>query len=196
MRESPSRRDFRGDGLPFGVTLVGPRWTDRSLLTLADRLHRAGVNTLGASNQSLPAAVAPLPVLLPGYTAVSVCGAHMSGLPLNHQLRDRGSYLLRGARTAARYRLFALAGGAPHRPGLVRAASGGGAIEVEVWAVPTAHLGSFLAAIPAPLGLGKIELDTGTWETGFICEAHATLDAVDITSYGGWRAYLEKKAGA
>jgi allophanate hydrolase len=117
----------------------------------------------------------------------------MSGLPLNGQLRDRGGYLLQSTRTAPRYRLYALPGGPPHRPGLVRVADGGGAIEVEVWALPSAHLGSLVSAIPAPLGLGKIELQTGLWETGFICEAYATVGAADITSYGGWRPYLGEK---
>jgi allophanate hydrolase len=186
---------FRSDGLPFGVTLVGLHSTDRSLLQLADRLHRAGVTTLGASSLPLPPRVAATPPLLPGYVALSVCGAHMSGLPLNGQLRDRGGYLLQSTRTAPRYRLYALPGGPPHRPGLVRVADGGGAIEVEVWAVPSAHLGSLISAIPAPLGVGKIELQTGLWETGFICETYATAGAADITSYGGWRPYLGEKAG-
>jgi allophanate hydrolase len=186
---------FRSDGLPFGVTLVGLHSTDRSLLQLADRLHRAGVTTMGASSLPLPPRVAATPPLLPGHVAISVCGAHMSGLPLNGQLRDRGGYLLQSTRTAPRYRLYALPGGPPHRPGLVRVADGGGAIEVEVWAMPSAHLGSLVSAIPAPLGVGKIELQTGFWETGFICETYATAGAVDITSYGGWRSYLEEKAG-
>jgi allophanate hydrolase len=186
---------FRSDGLPFGVTLVGHHSTDRSLLQLADRLHRAGVATLGASSLPLPPRVAAAPPLLPGYVALSVCGAHMSGLPLNGQLSDRGGYLLQSTRTAPCYRLYALPGGPPRRPGLVRVASGGGAIEVEVWAVPGAHLGSLVSAIPAPLGVGKIELQTGLWESGFVCETYATAGAVDITSYGGWRSYLEKKAG-
>jgi allophanate hydrolase len=185
---------FRSDGLPFGVTLVGLHSTDRSLLQLADRLHRAGATTLGASDLPLPPRVAAQPSLLPGYVALSVCGAHMTGLPLNGQLRDRGGYLLQSTRTAPCYRLYALPGGPPQRPGLVRVASGGGAIEVEVWAVPSAHLGSLVSAIPAPLGVGKIELQTGRWESGFVCETYATAGAADITSCGGWRSYLEEKA--
>jgi allophanate hydrolase len=125
---------FRADGLPFGVTLVGPRATDRALLSIGARLHRACVSTLGALNRPVPAAPIPpseaqSPRLAPGYSGLAVCGAHMTGLPLNHQLRDRGGYLLRTARTAPRYRLFALPGGPPHRPGLTRVATGGAAIE-------------------------------------------------------------------
>jgi len=183
---------FRSDGLPFGVTLVGPNSTDRSLLAIADRLHRASVTTLGALDLSLPAPSAPEPAAAPGYVAIAVCGAHMSGLALNHQLLDRGSYLLQSTRTAASYRLFALPGGPPHRPALVRVSSSGGTVDVEVWALPTEHFGSFLSGIPAPLGIGKVELENGAWIPGFISEGYAAEGAVDITSYGGWRAYLAR----
>jgi allophanate hydrolase len=195
---------FRRDGLPFGVTLVGPNSTDRSLLAIADRLHRACVTNLGALDLSFPTRDSPAPAPAsapsptatptpaPGYMPIAVCGAHMSGLPLNHQLLDRGSYLLHSTRTAASYRLFALPGGPPHRPALVRAASSGGAVDVEVWALPTEHFGSFLSGIPAPLGVGKVELENGSWIPGFIGEGYAAEGAVDITSYGGWRAYLAR----
>jgi allophanate hydrolase len=114
----------------------------------------------------------------------------MSGLPLNLELRERGAQLLRATRTAPLYRLFALRGGPLQRPGLVRTCSGGVCVEVEVWALPLAAVGSFLAAIPAPLGLGCIQLADGSAVTGFICESYATLQALDISEYGGWRAYL------
>jgi len=193
---------FRSDGLPFGVTLVARNSTDRGLLAVADRLHRAGVQTLGASKQSLPprpastpATVATAAVVALDHIAVAVCGAHMSGLALNHQLRERAGQLLQTTRTKACYRLFALPGGPPHRPGLVRVASGGGAIDVEVWSLPTEQVGSFLSGIPAPLGLGKIELESGASVTGFLCEAFAAEGAVDITAYGGWRAYAATLVG-
>jgi allophanate hydrolase len=121
---------------------------------------------------------------------LAVCGAHMQGLPLNHQLRDRGARLLEIASTAPRYRLYALPGGPPHRPGLLRVSDGGAAIELEIWALPADQVGSFVAAIPAPLGVGKIELDSGAVVTGFLCEAYAADGAADITHHGGWRAYL------
>jgi allophanate hydrolase len=86
--------------------------------------------------------------------------------------------------------LFALPGGPPHRPGLVRVSSGGAAIDIEIWALPTEQLGSFVAGIPEPLGIGKVELKTGALVSGFICEAYAASGAADITGFGGWRAYL------
>jgi len=199
---------FRRDGLPGGVTLVGPNSTERELLALAGGLHRIGVRTMGALDWPLPAQnsaaaemydqrreIGPTSARgdapLAGYVTIAVCGAHMSGLPLNHQLRDRGAYFLQRCRTAASYRLFALQGGPPHRPGLVRVAQGGGAIEVEIWAMPAEFVGSFINAIPAPLGMGTLEMEGGAATLGFICEAYATAGAADITAHGGWRAYLQ-----
>jgi allophanate hydrolase len=115
----------------------------------------------------------------------------MQGLPLNHQLRDRGGYLIQASATAPHYRLFALPGGPPHRPGMMRVHEDGARIELEVWALPTDQVGSFIAAIPAPLGMGKIELDSGALVTGFLCEGYASEGAADITSYGGWRDYVK-----
>ena len=187
---------FRTDGMPFGVTLVGPRAAEHALLDIAGRLHRSSVTTLGATDAALPARAArPAPssptALKEGYVTMAVCGAHMEGLPLNHQLRDRGGYFLRSARTAAHYRLFALPGGPPQRPGLIRVNADGQAIELEIWALPTDQVGSFIAGIPTPLGVGKIELDSGTLVSGFICEGYAAEGAADISSYGGWRPYLK-----
>jgi allophanate hydrolase len=189
---------FRPDGLPFGVTLVGPRAADHALLEVAGRLHRSLVTTVGAlevgSPQPAPgplSATAPRQPLRQGYAALAVCGAHMQGLPLNHQLLDRGGYLVQLTSTAARYRLFALPGGPPRRPGMIRVNEDGAAVEVEVWALPTEQVGSFVADIPAPLGLGKIELASGDLVTGFVCESYALDGAADISSYGGWREYLK-----
>jgi allophanate hydrolase len=191
---------FRSDGLPFGITFIAPRSTDRALLAFADRLHRSYSGRLGATQWSMPPPAAPeatpagrdtTPAVEPGFMAIAVCGAHMQGLPLNHQLLERGGYLLKCARTAPRYRLFALKGPPPQRPGLVQTSLDGASIEVEVWAVRSADLGSFLGGIPTPLALGKIELENGEFATGFLCESHATADAVDITVFGGWRGYLK-----
>ena len=183
---------FRSDGLPFGVSLVGPTATERTLLKVADRLHRACVTRLGATTAAFdPPNASPVEAgTLPGHMALAVCGAHMEGLPLNHQLLARGAYFQRAARTAAKYRLFALAGGPPQRPGLIRVAGDGAAIELEIWAVPQERLGSFLAGIPAPLGLGTIELHDGTSCQGFICEGYAAQTGTDISHFGGWRNYL------
>jgi allophanate hydrolase len=179
--------------LPFGITLVGQSGADRELLALAARLHAAANSTLGATNLPLNAVASQAPTqrLREGDITMAVCGAHMQGLPLNHQLRDRGGYLIQTTRTAARYRLFALPGGPPQRPGLIRVSDDGQAIELEVWGLPSDQVGSFIVGIPAPLGIGKIELDGGAWVTGFVAEGYAAQGASDISSYGGWRAYLK-----
>ena len=184
---------FRGDGLPFGVTLVAPAGADRSLLHAAAALHHASVATLGATQTRAPAPTSA-PDVAPGHVPLVVCGAHLSGLPLNHQLASRGAHLLRATRTAPTYRLYALPGGPPARPGLIRVAEGGSAIEVEVWAVPSQQLGEFIAAIPAPLGVGKVVLEDGAVCTGFLCEPYALAGAADITGLGGWRAWLAQAA--
>jgi allophanate hydrolase len=182
---------FRPDGLPFGVTIIGRSTTDHSLLALAARLHRAGVSKLGAVGLEMPPPLESTPVVAKGFMPVAVCGAHMQGLPLNRQLRDRGGYLVSATRTAERYRFFALPGGPPERPGLVRVMKGGASIEVEVWAIRAGEFGSFVAGIPAPLGIGTIELQDGAKVPGFLCESYATEGAVDITQFNGWRAYLK-----
>lgn len=117
----------------------------------------------------------------------------MSGLPLNRELADRDAKLLRRCRTAARYRLFALPGGPPARPGLLRAEPGQ-AIEVEVWELPVAAVGGFVGGIPAPLAIGTLELEDGERVKGFLCEAHGTVGATDITDLGSWRIYLKLQA--
>lgn len=124
---------------------------------------------------------------------LAVCGAHMRGLPLNHQLLARGAVFRREARTAPVYRLFLLEGPGPARPGLVRG-SRGATIALEIWDMPSKQVGSLLALIPAPLGLGRVALDDGSEVTGFLCEGHAAETAYEITASGGWRAYLESIA--
>ncbi|HSM27221.1 MAG TPA: allophanate hydrolase [Thioalkalivibrio sp.] len=181
---------FRDDGVPFGVTLFAPAFRDRELLPLADRLQRAAGTPLGATGQALPK-TPPLGPDLRHPIPVAVCGAHMSGLPLNPQLTDRRARLLRATRTSPEYRFFALPGGPPERPGLIRVDRDGMAIEVEVWAVPAEHFGSFVAGIPAPLGIGRVRLEDGTDVPGFLCEGLATAGAADITLLGSWRRYLQ-----
>ncbi|MGE5153396.1 MAG: allophanate hydrolase [Bdellovibrio bacteriovorus] len=191
---------FRTDGLPFGVTLFGPAFSDVALARLADRFHRAQDLPLGATGRSIasirrsgaPAATAAAPTLGAPRLNLVVCGAHLSGLPLNHQLTERGAVLVQATRTAPRYRLYALPGGPPERPGLIRQPEVGAEIEVEVWSLPVDQVGGFLAGIPAPLGLGSVELADGTWEKGFICEGFAVQGALDITRLGGWRAYANQ----
>ncbi len=123
---------------------------------------------------------------------IVVCGAHMTGLVLNHELIERGGTKVQSTKTLPEYRLFALAGGPPMRPGLLRVPQQGVAIDVEVWQLPLAAWGDFVAYIPSPLGIGTIRLEQGDMLPGFLCEWIATLDALDISEYGGWRAWLHR----
>jgi allophanate hydrolase len=149
---------------------------------------RAGSFAVAGSSIS-PSRVGTDPT--PGdHISVAVCGAHMEGLPLNQQLTSRNAVLVSRTRTAPKYKFYALPGGPPHRPGLVRVVSGGASVEVEVWSVPTALFGSFVTGIPAPLGIGKVELESGEQVAGFLCESYATTTATDITSLGSWRRFL------
>lgn len=190
---------FRPDGLPGGVTLVGPAFSDDALGLLADALHRAaspgmGVDTAAilpeASRVAPPASGSPIPESIP----VVVVGAHLSGLPLNHQLLDLGASLIGEARTAADYRLYALPGTRPAKPGLVREPGfAGPGLAVEVWGLSPAAFGRFTAAIPAPLGIGRITLADGASVCGFLCEAHAVAGAEEVTRHGGWREFLRAR---
>ncbi len=180
------------NGLPWGVTLFGRVFTDQYLLSLADMLQRQhGIALIGGQSITSPA---PQNAARSDRARVVVCGAHLDGLPLNWQLKQRGGRLLEATRSAAHYKLYALAGGPPFRPGMVRVADEGVAIEVEIWEIPSSELGSFLTGIPAPLGLGKVQLADGSWETGFICEPYGLQGAVDISEYGGWRAYMKSRS--
>ncbi|HJY76228.1 MAG TPA: allophanate hydrolase [Burkholderiales bacterium] len=180
---------FQRDGLPFGVTLVAPAFNDEVLCTLGDIAHRTAMKTMGATGLPLPAVT---DAASPGgqIIQVAVCGAHMSGLPLNHQLTERGARLAYKSRTASNYRLFALTDFKPPRPGLVRDEAGG-AIEVEIWEVPASAFGGFVDGIPAPLGIGTLALENGRQVKGFLCEAHATRGAREITSLGSWRQFIK-----
>ncbi len=179
---------FLSNGLPSGVTLFGRAFTDQYLLSVADAYQRiSGVTLVGEHAMAAPA---PSTVAKRDRTALLVCGAHLSGLPLNWQLTERGATLMRATHTAPHYALYALAGGPPARPGLRRVTEAGQAIAVEIWEIPTQHLGTFLAEIPAPLGLGRVELDDGEWVSGFICEDYAFASATPITATNSWRDYV------
>ena len=121
---------------------------------------------------------------------VAVCGAHMSGLPLNEQLINLGAEFVKKTKTAKQYKLFKLNGFSPARPGLLRVLRDGTAIALEVWRLPLKDYGTFVAGVPAPLGFGTLLLEDETTVQGFLCEAYATQDAVDISAMGGWREYL------
>ena len=189
---------FLANGLPWGVTLVADHHHDRKLLSFANRWQQALQLPLGATQQALPPS--QLQKTIAGFSLPSsdnipvvVCGAHLHGLPLNWQLTERGAMFSEKTTTASAYRMIALAGGPPYRPGLIRNTQTGCAIEVEVWNVPAESFGSFVAAIPAPLGIGKVELADGRWLTGFICEQYGVNSDEDISHFGGWRAYMQRK---
>jgi allophanate hydrolase len=179
---------FQANGLPFGITLLAPAFYDHALLQLAGSLHHAASLTLGTSAVLVPALT---PASDDAEFLIAVCGAHMSGLALNHELTVRSARLLSRTHTAACYRLYLLPGGPPQRPGLVRVTEGGAAIEVEVWALPVAMVGDFIAGIPAPLGIGRVALADGTEVSGFVCEGYVVHDALDITVHNGWRGFLK-----
>ena len=124
---------------------------------------------------------------------IAVVGVHLSGLPLNGQLTERGARLIESTRSAPHYRLFALPGTQPPKPGLQRVAEGGVAVELEVWDMPVEQLGSFVALIPPPLCLGSVQLADGRFVHGFLCEGHALAGAIDISRFGGWRSYLSQR---
>jgi len=174
---------FRSDGLPFGITFIGPAFTDEALLELADRFHR--------SHAVVPGPRIDLGSCPPGCIALAVVGAHLSGQPLNRQLTERRARLLKTTKTLPCYRLYALPGTQPPKPGLVREEGfRGPGIEVEVWAIPENEFGSFVAAVPAPLGIGSATLENGEVVKCFICEPYALKDATEITHFGSWRAFL------
>ncbi|MEE4157040.1 allophanate hydrolase [Pseudomonas viridiflava] len=179
---------FMDNGLPWGVTLFGRAFTDQYLLSLADAFQRHTALPLISGNTP----PTPTTVARNDMARLVVCGAHLDGLALNGQLKQRGARLLEATQSSPDYQLYALAGGPPFRPGMVRVAEDGVAIEVEVWELPSAELGSFLTGIPAPLGLGKVQLADGRWETGFICEPYGLEGARNISEVGGWRAYLRQ----
>ena len=166
----------RPDGLPSGVQVIGPAWSDAALCDVAAALMGEPVDTTSLRH---------------GEQTLVVVGAHLSGMALHHQLSSRGARLVLATTTAAKYRLFALAGTVPPKPGLRRTDGDDGvAIAVEVWALAPSRFASFVADIPPPLGIGKVELADGSWHSGFICEPLGFDGATDITSFGGWRAYI------
>ena len=180
---------FGPSGLPAGVTLVGPAFSDDALAPFAAALHEAAASGMGKDRGAVlpPAPVATVPA---GMIALAVVGAHLTGMPLNGELTGPGGYLLEETRTAPGYRLYALAGTVPPKPGMVFDPGFDGAgIVVEVWALPAAAFGAFTALIPAPLGIGRITLADGRAVSGFLCESHALAGAQEITRYGGWRAF-------
>jgi allophanate hydrolase len=179
---------FQPDGLPSGITLIAPAWREPMLAAIGAAFQRQGGLSPGATGAPLPAArSAAVPPLHP-YIPIAVVGAHLSGMALNGELVAAGGRLRAATRTKPIYRLYALPDG--RRPGLVRVAPEGAAIEVEIWELPSAAFGPFVASIAPPLGIGTIELEDGGSVPGFLGEAYAAATARDITRHGGWRAFV------
>jgi len=175
---------FSQGGLPFGITLLAPALHDWWLGQIGARFQSLTACRLGASLHTLST--------LESSMSVAVVGAHLTGQPLNYQLLERGARFLKRCRTASRYRLYALPNTTPPKPGLAKLPTNEGkGIAVEVWSMPTSQFGSFVSLIPAPLGIGTLELDDGEQVNGFVCEPYGLEGALDISSFGGWVAYLE-----
>ena len=183
---------MRGDGLPSSVTLIAPQrngWHAGGAGGANPRASGAPMGATGLAPPPPPAFGAPA-----GRIEIAVVGAHLSGLPLNRELIELGGRLVRATRTTPDYRLYALPGTVPPKPGLLRVGDGeGAAIEVEVWSLGVAEFGDFVSKIPPPLGIGTLRLEGGDAAKGFVVEAAATNAAEDISAFGGWRAYLARR---
>jgi allophanate hydrolase len=188
--------ELRDDGLPAGITLIAPAWHDWALVDFGLRWQAAQALPPGAPGVvAATGAAARQPAAHPAARddeiVVAVVGAHLRGMPLNHQLTNRAARFLEETRTAARdYRLYALPDTSPPKPGLKRTPSAGAPITVELWALTPHAFGEFTAEVPRPLGIGNVVLADGRVVKGFICEPAELEHAQDITAFGGWRAYL------
>ena len=182
------------DHLPAGVTLVAAAFSDDALAPLADALHRKVARGMGRDKAAILPEASKVGAAASDMVPIVVVGAHLTGMPLNKELTGPGGNLLKTCRTAADYRLYALPNTTPPKPGLIREPGfSGPGLTVEVWELPAAAFGQFVARVPAPLGIGKVTLDDGSSVSGFLCEAHALTGARDITEHGGWRAYLNSR---
>lgn len=178
------------DATAAGVTFIAPSGHDATLAGLGRAFHAASNLSMGATGLPLPPLVARPAAPAPGTIEIAVVGAHLSGMPLNGELTALGATFLRATTTTPDYRLFALPGGPPARPGLIRVTDGGAPVALEVWSMPPEGFGRFVAGIPSPLGIGTLALADGTKVKGFLCEQIATQGARDVTEFGGWRAFV------
>ncbi|GAB2721157.1 allophanate hydrolase [Nocardia thraciensis] len=168
----------------FGVTVFGRAFEDAVALDIAALIANGDKGVAGPIESAWPSRVAPVQELV-------VFGAHLRGQPLDHQLTELGARWAGPVRTAPRYRLGAL-DTTPPKPAVTRRPDGEPGVSVagERWLLSPAALGRFLSALPAPMQLGAVELDDGTWTTGFGCDPAAGSAATDISEYGGWKAAL------
>lgn len=181
---------------PFGITWIAPAGYDAALAALGACWQESSGLPFGTPSAGLRGAQVspPPPAAGPASEPVlrlAVVGAHLTGMPLHYQMVERRARLLETTKTAAAYRLYALKGTTPKKPGLVRVAEGGVEIELQVYAMPMAAVGSFLALIPSPLGLGSVELGDGRIVHSFICEPCGIDGATDVSEFGGWRSYIQ-----
>jgi allophanate hydrolase len=185
---------MQADGIPFGVTLLAQAGEDAALAAIGRQFHHSTGLPLGALKRPQPPLAKQVMAPAAGEIAIAVVGAHLSGMALNHELRTLGARLVESGTTAPHYRLYALAGTKPPKPGLLRVKNGVGAsIDVEVWAMSDAAFGRFVAAIPSPLSVGTLELSDGRAVKGFLVEAEAVAGARDISNFGGWRAFVAQE---
>jgi allophanate hydrolase len=189
---------MRPDGIPFGVTLLALAGEDAMLASIGREFHAATGLPLGTLNYKQPPLGRPSALPAENEIPIAVVGAHLSGMPLNGELRAAGARLIESTTTAPHYRLYALPGTRPPKPGLLRVKNGAGAaIEIEVWAMSEAAFGRFVGAVPPPLSIGTLDIDDGRSVKGFLVEAEAVAGARDISSFGGWRAFMaQEKATA
>ncbi|WP_180108312.1 allophanate hydrolase [Acinetobacter sp. YH12085] len=181
---------FRADGLPFGITFIAPAWHDTALADFAEKWQKHLKLPLGAVAKTLPEKASVISAPSAQHFRVAVVGAHLTGMPLNFQLTTRQAVHVETTTTSADYALYALPGTVPPKPGLARQEAGQKII-VELWDIPKARFGEFVAEIPTPLGMGNVELADGRWVKGFICEPYGLNGAKNISEFGGWRAYMQ-----
>ncbi len=168
------------EGLPFGITMFAPAFNDYAVLGLAARFCSEPELEADKSHAGTPP---------PASHEIAVVGAHLRGQPLEHQLLRLGARFVGATTTAPRYRLFALAT-VPPKPGLVATDEGGAAVETEIWSLDAAGFAAFVSEVPPPLAIGEVELEDGRRVRGFMAQEGALRGAVDISGFGGWRAYL------
>jgi allophanate hydrolase len=156
--------------------------------------HSATGRKLGALDVPQPQSSPEVSAVADGEIALAVVGAHMSGMPLNRELKEIGARFIEATKTAPIYRLYQLTGPQPHRPGMLRTTNGSGAaIEIELWALPKKSFGQFVAAVAPPLSIGTVSLADGRAVKGFLVESQAVMHAEDITRFRGWRSYMEAR---
>jgi allophanate hydrolase len=176
------------DGLPRGITFIAPAWMDQALATFGQTWQNTVNLPLGSSNIQYQN---HLNIQSEHAVKLAVVGAHLTGMPLNFQLTTRGGVCIQTTKTAEHYQLFALNNTVPQKPGLQMNPEHGCSIDLEVWEIPLANFGKIVAEVPAPLGIGNVQLIDGSWVKGFICEDYALKNAQNISHFGGWREYIK-----